>query len=166
MVKYNKKMQERISININDYKTYSDLIEIELRPVANKYGDFINFKDKDEKYYHMYYNKNKEETKRKHIIEGEEIKIIKIIIDCQVTSFERLFYKCKCIESIYFKKFCRNNITYMSYMFRECISLKELSLNNFNTNNVTDMSGMFAGCSDELILQIKSQFKNFKKEAF
>ena len=54
----------------------------------------------------------------------------------------------------------------MSYMFRGCSSLKELNLSNFNTNNVTDMNCMFYGCLDELKLKIKSQFKNFKEEAF
>ena len=51
-------------------------------------------------------------------------------------------------------------------MFWECSSLKELNLNNFNTNNVTNMNDMFSGCLDELKLKIKSQFKNFKEEAF
>ena len=45
-------------------------------------------------------------------------------------------------------------------------SLKELNLINFNTNNVTNMRSMFSGCLDELKLKIKSQFKNFKEEAF
>ena len=54
----------------------------------------------------------------------------------------------------------------MSGMFYECSSLKELNLNNFNTNNVTNMSCMFSECLDELKLKIKSQFKNFKEEAF
>ena len=54
----------------------------------------------------------------------------------------------------------------MSGMLRGCSSLKELNLNNFNTNNVTNMRCMFGGCIDELILKIKSQFKNFKEEAF
>ena len=54
----------------------------------------------------------------------------------------------------------------MSGMFYGCSSLKELNLINFNTNNVTDMSWMFSGCLDELKLKIKSQFKNFKEEAF
>ena len=54
----------------------------------------------------------------------------------------------------------------MRSMFNECSSLKELNLNNFNTNNVTDMRSMFSGCLDELKLKIKSQFKNFKEEAF
>ena len=51
-------------------------------------------------------------------------------------------------------------------MLYECSSLKELNLNNFNTNNVTKMSCMFYGCLNELKLKIKSQFKNFKEEAF
>ena len=54
----------------------------------------------------------------------------------------------------------------MSWMFGLCISLKELNLSNFNTNNVTNMYGMFDECLDELKLKIKSQFKNFKEEAF
>ena len=51
-------------------------------------------------------------------------------------------------------------------MFNRCSSLKELNLNNFNTNNVTDMRWMFSRCLNELKLKIKSQFKNFKEEAF
>ena len=51
-------------------------------------------------------------------------------------------------------------------MFAYCSSFKKLNLNNFNTNNVTDMGYMFGECLDELKLKIKSQFKNFKEEAF
>ena len=84
----------------------------------------------------------------------------------KLNHFQIFFYNCKYIESIEFKKFYRNNVTDMSFMFYGCSSLKELNLNNFNTNNVTDMYGMFDGCLDELKLKIKSQFKNFKEEAF
>ena len=73
--------------------------------------------------------------------------MINIIIDYQVESFEDLFCNRRCVESIYFKKFYRNNITNMSYMFYDCYSLRELNISNFNTNNVTNMSGMFWGCS-------------------
>ena len=54
----------------------------------------------------------------------------------------------------------------MNYMFSKCSSLKELNLNNFNTNNVTNMGFMFSGCSNELIIKIKTQYKNIKEEAF
>ena len=169
IVKYNKNIKNRINININDYKEYSEKyssIEIEIKPVNNEYGKFINIEDENEKYYHIYFNNNKDEIKRNYIKEDEKIKIIKIIIDYQVNSFESLFRNCYCIESIYFKKFYRNNINNMNGLFQECSSLKELNLNNFNTNNVTYMKGMFYGCSNDLIMKIKTQYKNIKKEAF
>ena len=54
----------------------------------------------------------------------------------------------------------------MSSIFYGCSSLKELNLNNFNTNNVTNMNDMFSGCSNDLIMKIKTQYKNIKDEAF
>ena len=89
----------------------------------------------------------KEKKKRNYVSENEEIKRIKIIIDYQIISFEKLFYGCRYIKCINFKKFCRINITDMNYMFYACSSLKELNLSNFNTNNVTDMACMFYKCS-------------------
>ena len=150
IIKINNNIKKRINIDINDYKEYSEkysLIEIEIKPVINKFGNFINIKKEDEKYYHIYFNDNKEEIKRNYTKEKEQIKIIKIIIDYQIESLEALFNKCNSIESINFKKFNRNNITSMSGMFCGCSSLKELNLNYFNTHNVTDMNGMFFGCS-------------------
>ena len=70
MVKYNKNIKERINININDYKEYSEKyssIEIEIKPVNNKYGKFINIKKEEEIYYHIYFDNNEEEIKRKYI---------------------------------------------------------------------------------------------------
>ena len=115
MVKINKKLQNRINIKINDYKEYSEKyssIEIELIPANNKKGKFINLVNKDnEKYFHIYFdNNNQEEIKRTFLNEDDQIKTIKVLIDHQVTSFCELFSRCKCIESINFRKFCRNNI--------------------------------------------------------
>ena len=42
---------------------------------------------------------------------SENVSKISIIIDYQIKSFSELFYCCGCIESIEFKKFCRNNVT-------------------------------------------------------
>ena len=50
IVKYNKNIKKRLNIDINDYKEYSE-IEIEIKPVNNDYGKFINFKDEDKLYY-------------------------------------------------------------------------------------------------------------------
>ena len=152
IIKYNKNIKERINVNIKDYKEYSELllylsIEIEIKLVKDGYGKFIDINEENTIYYHIYFDDNKEEIKRNYLNENEKIKIIKIIIDYQVKSFEGLFYCCKCIESINFQKFYRNNITNMSGMFYGCSSLKELNLSNFNTNNVTNMNYLFALCS-------------------
>ena len=195
ILKYNKKLQKRLNLSINDYKEYSQIysnIEIELKLNDNIYGKFINISNEDKEYYHIYFDNSKKEIKKYCLLKNDNIKKIKIIIEHQIKSFKNLFYRCKCISSIFFKKFHRVNIVDMSLMLSECSSLKEfkfsnfntnsvinligmfsgcsslkeLNLNNYNTNNVTDMNYMFGGCLDELKLKIKSQFKNFKEEAF
>ena len=153
IIKYSKKIQNRMELNIENYKVYSQKlspIEIEITPYENQYCKIIHYLNEEEKkYYHIYLNNNKEEIKRKYINKDKEIrkiKIIKIIIDHQIKSFEGLFFECRYIESINFKKFYRNNINNMSRMFFRCSSLKELNLDNFVTDNVTDMSYMFSEC--------------------
>ena len=173
IIKYNKRIQNRLNLDIKDYKEYLEIyssIEIEIIPTKNKYSKFININENDKLYYHIYFNDNKEEIKNKYRIKEEngvtkheyyikkedKVTKINIIIDYQVKSFKELFYKCRCIKSINFKKFYRNNITDMSYMFDGCSSLKELNINNFNTNNVTNMACMFSGCSSLKLLRFKS----------
>ena len=55
IVKYNKKIQNRLNLDVKDYKEYSE-IEIEIIPTKDKYGKFINIKKKDKLYYHIYFN--------------------------------------------------------------------------------------------------------------
>ena len=145
-IRYNKSIQKRINININHYKAYSEeysSIEFDIIPVKDGCGKFIDIKEEDKKYLHIYFNDNKkEEIENTLLNKDDNISKISIIIDYQFKSFSGLFYYCECIESIKFKKFYRNNVTDMSCMFEGCSSLKELNLNNFNTNNVTNMSGM------------------------
>ena len=170
IVKYNKYIQKRIDININDYKDYSEKyssIEIEIIPNKYKDGKFINIKDEEIDYYHIYFDNNKrEEINTTYLCKNDNVSRIKIVIDYPVKSFEKLFKNCEFIESTNFKKFYGNNITDMSFFFFGCSSLKELNLTNFNTNNVTDMSYMFDRCSDELKLKIIKEYKNFENSAF
>jgi surface protein len=196
IVKYNKNLQNRLNINIKDYKEYCEKfssIEIEIVPAKDKDGHFINVNKNDEIYYHIYFNDNKKEIKNKYYInEDDKTTKIKIKIDYQVKSFAGLFELCECIEYINFKKFYRNNIKNMKRMFYKCSSLKEINLSNFNTNNVTNMSKMFfgcsslkelnlsnfntdnvtnmrwmfSGCSDDLKRKIKSENRNIKEGAF
>ena len=151
IIKHNKKANELLNLKINSYKecceTYST-IEIEIKPTKDKYSKFINIKEeRDKSFYHIYFNNNKkEEIERNYLNSEDKVTIIHIIIDYQVKSFKELFYNCQCIESIYFRKFYRNNIINMERMFSNCSSLKELNLSNFNTNSVTNMSGIFSKC--------------------
>ena len=84
IVKYNKKIQNRLNLSLNDYKEYRE-IEIEIIPNKGGYGKFINIKENDKLYYHIYFNDNKEEIKNKYEInKKDKITKIKIIIDYQV----------------------------------------------------------------------------------
>ena len=111
IVKYNKKIQNRLNLSINDYKECCK-IEIELIPIPNSRGTFININENDEEYYHIYFNDNKEEIKRKdkNIIKTKDkVTKIKVIIDYQVQSFRDLFSFVFIIKEINFKKFYRTN---------------------------------------------------------
>ena len=110
IMKYNKKLQKRTKLTFNDYKEFSQLyssIEIELKISDNKYGKFINIKDKEKEYYKIYFNNSNEDMKRNYLNQNEKVKIIKIIISHQVKSFKELFRECKYIYSIKFKKYIR-----------------------------------------------------------
>ena len=165
IIKYNKNLKKRLNINLNDYKEYSEIyssIEIEIITIENKYGNFINIlKKEEEKYFHIYFNDSKDEIKRNYLNENDKICKIRIVIDHQILSFHKLFYHCKCIESISFKKFNRKNINNMNCMFYGCPSLKEINLLKFKTNNVEDMSYMFSYCNSLKELDL-SNFNTFK----
>ena len=160
IIKYNNNIKERINKSIKDYKEYSEIyssIEIEIKPVKNGYGKFINMKE-NEKYFHIYFNDNKEEIKKTELNKEDKVSKIYIIIDYQIESFYGLFNFCNCIESINFKKFYRNNITNMSYMFFECTMLTKIELSKFKVNNINNMSNMFSGCESLKEINI-SNFK-------
>ena len=113
IIKYNKNIKNRINININDYKDYSEKnssieIEIEIIPDYSKY--FRNFSGKyyfidadKEKYYHIFFNNNTKEIKRCYINKGENVERIKVIINNPDSSLRSLFYRCKWNKSINFK---------------------------------------------------------------
>ena len=177
IIRYNKNIKKSLDVVINDYIIEYSKIEIEIFPDQYKHGKFINIANKkNESYFHIYFNDQKEEAKTKRINRweyfGNETKI-RIVIDHKIKSLFQLFKGCKCIKKINFIKFNRNDIknfsqmfegclsleeldisklimekaTDMSHMFSYCTELKELRLPNFNTNNVTNLFGMFYKCS-------------------
>ena len=83
----------------------------------------------------------------------------------KVTNMNYMFYECSSLKELNLSNFNTNNVKYMNAMFSGCSSLNELNLKNFNTNNVSYINFMFFGCSDELILKLKTQYKNIKQEA-
>ena len=115
-VKYNKTIKEKLDLTLNDYKEHS-FIEIEIIPIIGNTGQFININEKDELYYHIYFNNNKEEEKKYEINDNDSINKVNIRISHQVTSFASLFWDCTIIELINFKTFYRSNIVDMSQMF-------------------------------------------------
>ena len=61
ILKYNRNLQNRMSINVNDYKEYSEkytIVDIDILPLTWRYGTFINIKEGEEMYYHIYFNDN------------------------------------------------------------------------------------------------------------
>ena len=59
-IRYNKSIQKRINININHYKAYSEKYSsIDKIPMKGERCNFINIKEEDKKYFHIYLNDNK-----------------------------------------------------------------------------------------------------------
>ena len=111
LINFNKTLQKKLDISINDFKKYYEEIEIELIPIkAENKNKFINIDAENKSYYHIYFNDNKKEINKDYINRNDQVSIIKIIIDYPVESFAKLFCGCECVEYIYFRKFYRNNI--------------------------------------------------------
>ena len=146
LIKYNKKIQKRLNINIKDFQNYS-VIKIEIIPKKDLDGVFIkNIKMDEEFYYHIYFNNSKEEIKRNSFNKFDKVTKIKVVI-YGIKSLKELFCDCVCIQKIIFKKFTNKNIIDMSLMFYGCTNLETLDLTNFITDKVTDMNNMFGKCS-------------------
>ena len=149
ILKYNKKLQKKLNLTLNDYKEYSQIytpIEIEMKLSKLKYHyEFISNLPSES--CHIYFDDSKEEVKRNYLVENDKVEKIRIIIDYPVFFQDCLFAKADFISSITFKKFYRNNITNLSLMFFGCSSLKEINFLSFNTENVTSMRSMFYLCT-------------------
>ena len=134
-------MQKKLKISIKDFIEINDLYgptKIEIIPIKNVYGKFINIKGNQKNLYHIYFNDSKIEIKNKYSInEEDKITKIKVKIDYRVDSFWGLFNECNCIESIDFNKYCRRDKSWFEYMFSKCSSIKELSLSNIYNNNIS-----------------------------
>ena len=160
IIKCSKIMKSLLEISINNYKEYSEL-EFEIQLAKKKFGNFINLSEKNEKYFQIFFDNNKKDTKKYIINKKDHIKKIKVITTHKFTKFKslELFKNCECIESISIKCY-RNILNNMSNMFRNCTSLKKIEFIHFNTENLYDISYMFAGCKSLEIIN----FSDFNTE--
>ena len=147
IIMYNRKLLQKLNKDVTDYKNEYSKIIIEIFPICDRSHkrQFINLFG-GESYCHIYFDDNKEETKRNYLYPNEKVKKIKVILDYKFKSLSGLFKGCCDVRKIDFIRFDRENISNMSFMFYDCANLTELNLSNFNTNNVKDMSYMFFYC--------------------
>ena len=165
-IRYNKKIQNALKLNINDYIEFPKIkIEITIGAHFNNDDFFIcpiTIKNEERKYYHIYLDDNNEEYNGiRYEINGIVKRKVKLIIDREIKSLAYLFHKCEKIKSINFVQFSRSSITDMTNMFAECKRLEELDISNFNTENVTSMRCMFNQCESLKKLDL-SKFKTEK----
>ena len=101
IIRYNTNIKNKLNIDIEDYKS----ILMDIIPIPNKYGPFINIEEKNKKYFHIYFNDNKEEIKRTELSKGDKVSKINIVIDYKVKSFNKLFFFVKLLNQYILKTF-------------------------------------------------------------
>ena len=152
IIKYNKAIQNKLKIKLDDYIEEFYKIKIEIIPrkiIGNKIGlnnfikiPFPNLKD----YCHIYFYGNETKVNRTYLIKEDKVYKIIIVLDKEFNCFAKLFQSCHCNEEINFRRFNRNDIKDLSYMFSYCESLKKIDLSRLITINTTNMKNMFFSC--------------------
>ena len=73
IIKYNKYIQKRLEININDYKDFKKII-ILITPInIEDENYFINISDEQKDYYHIYFNNDTKESKNDYFTEDDDV---------------------------------------------------------------------------------------------
>ena len=147
---YSKRFQKIFGLSKKDYISHYYKVIIELTPLTElKEGEhhIINYKEKNKKYYHIYFNDSCIETNKRTIKNDDNIKKIKIIIDQNIKNFKDLFLYCNCLKGIKVLKCEGTHIVSMNSMFKGCSSLINLDVSKLKTDNVKTMKDMFCGCT-------------------
>ena len=167
IIKYNKKLQEKLGIASIDFKeeTQSEIeIKIKKDYIGKNKGKKIKLINIDEKennindYFTIYLSENGEtRTIKKNYIEenGNTPPKVKIVINYNLYDFCCLFKGCVRLEGIKFIKI-RKKIKNISQMFDCCGYLTSIDLSNFNTENVYDMSYLFNQCGSLTSLNLSN----------
>ena len=167
IIKYNKKLQEKLGIASIDFKeeTQSEIeIKIKKDYIGKNKGKkikLINIEENENNlndYFTIYLSENGEtRTIKKNYIEenGNTPKKVKIVINYNLYDFCCLFKGCVRLEGIKFIKI-RKKIKNISQMFDCCGYLTSIDLSNFNTENVYDMSYLFNQCGSLTSLNLSN----------
>ena len=164
LVKYNKEFQQKIGLTIENYINFK---RIEIVITIDQYFyskqnqtysqlNFIRYNEKDQPYFHIYFDDRIEEAKKNYIRLNEKVSKVKISIDPKVKSIMELFYNCLFVEKIKFIKYNRADLTKLTYLFFECEHLIDLDITKLETQNVTNMNGMFRDCRNLVSLDLSN----------
>ena len=163
---YNKIMQKKLKITIQDYKNIFNQIIIEVIPGIPKNNIrenvFIRIIRNCFNYYHIYFDDCENEIKRNYLEYNEKVRKIMLYIDANIKSIKALFLNCN-VKEIKFIKYNRKDFSDMSLMFYGCHSLINLDVSKMNTDNVKYMNLMFGNCKSLKYLNL-SNFKTDKVE--
>ena len=123
----NKSLQQKLYISLVSYIRYHNQTEIEIIPTDN-IGDkekniFMNYSN-EPKFYHIFFDDKK--VDRNYISKNEKVSKIKIYIDMEIESLEKIFEKINCIKEIKFIKYNNPNIKIINRMFLDCKNLSKL----------------------------------------
>jgi len=156
IVRYNKKLQSKLGLKLEDYIIYNYRTEIEI-DILN----FTNAKIKCLKKFLTFFKKKKDlfyiQFKINNEGEYKDLSSLKVLYSSnlriklknkqRITDYSNFFYGCSFIKTINFIKFKETDVKNMSYMFYKCNNLKYISnINKLITKNVTTTSHMFDGC--------------------
>ena len=86
----------------------------------------------------------------------QNINIITIRWDYNLTTCNSMFYKLDNIIDFDFSNFDTSQVINMDAMFRNMKSLKILDLRHFNTSSVSSMANMFSGCTSLVSLNLNN----------
>ena len=79
IIKYNKELQKRVNLTINDYIEYYQFyspVEIEIKLDDKEHDEndkFINISDEDKEYYHIYFDNSNKEIKRNYLTKMKKL---------------------------------------------------------------------------------------------
>jgi surface protein len=165
LLKYNKTLQKKFGLSLNDYKNYIqlkiELIPIEPSNLKRQKNFFINSKAIKNNYT-AYINDNKKLLNRDYFTVEDKVSKINLMLHDIGDSLKDLFNiqqygsfaGCDCIKEIKFIMFNKKNIKDMSFMFHGCTKVTNVEFSEFHSKNVKNMSYMFYGCSSLVNLDL------------